>query len=506
MSKVLLVDDDRRFIEVAARELMLRGFRVDEAADGLEAIEKALEDPPDLAVIDLVMPRVGGAQLVAFFRQNAYLTGVPVIVLSGVVTESLGTVEALDVELVMAKGPREETARRLSGAVERVVRGGRSAKEIACPPELAGRRQVVELLQVTRDLGATLDGAAAGILDLDPRGRVTFANRRADELLGVEPDALVGAEILSVFPRSGVARLQALLSRFEADQGPATRAMTVTADERALRVSLTSRWCEGARHSLVLTLTEMTARLDEDSRPARLLQYLAHEMRASLLIMDEHLRGLVATANAPAAAPGDGRDTIAFLAQETGRLLRLLGDATQLHRTMRELTGLELEPVDLGDVIKSSISGIAALAIPQGVDVSYGRADGAPRVRGDRDRLIQVLYNLLLNALRATPPGGAIRVEVTALGDGVAATVVDSGRGLPAAELREIMVQAQRPEMFLPQEGKRVGLGLSIAHQIVRAHGGRMTAESAPGAGSRFGFVLPQWGGTPPAARAGASR
>lgn len=507
MSKVLLVDDDRRFVEVAARELMQRGFEVDEAADGLQAIEKALEQPPDVAVVDLVMPRVGGAQVVAFFRQNAYLTGVPVIVLSGVVAESLGTVEALDVELVMAKGPREETARRLFAAVERVVRDGRGVRAIDCPPEVSSRRQVVELLGVARDLGAVLDSAAFGVLELDLRGRVAFANRRADQLLGVEPDALIDADVLSVFPRSGVARLRALMARFETDQGPATRAMTVTADDQALRASLTSVWRDGERHGLVLTLAEMTARLDDDSRPTRLLQYLAHEMRSSLLIMDEHLRGLVAAGgggHVPAADRQSG-DTIGFLAQETGRLLRLLGDATQLHRTMRELTDLDLEPVDLGGVIEDSLSGITALAGAQGVDVSYGRVAGSPKVRGDRDRLIQVLYNLLLNALRATPRGGAIRVEIARERDGLATTVVDSGRGIAPEELREILVQAQRPELFLPTKGKRVGLGLSIAHQIVRAHGGHMTAESAPGAGSRFGFVLPAWTGTP-SDRPGAGR
>jgi signal transduction histidine kinase len=493
VKKILLVDDDRRFVETAARELMLRGFRVEEAADGLEAIEKALEEAPDLAVVDLIMPRVGGTQLVAFFRQNAYLTGVPIVVLSGVVAESLGTVEALDVELVLAKGPREDTARRLSAAVERLLREGRGAKEIACLPGAAERRQVVELLQVTRDLNAVLDGAAAGILELDPRGRVAFANRRADELLGLAPEALIGAEILSVFPRAGVARLRALLGRFDADRGPATRAMTVGADARSLRATLTSAWRDGARQSLVLTLTEMAVRPDDPSQPARLLQYLAHEMRASLLIMDEHLRSLAA---AP-GGPGSGRPaaeaagTIALLTQETGRLLRLLGDAGHLHQTMRELTAVELEPVDMVEVIKDGISGITALAVPQGVDVSYRGPSSAPRVSGDRDRLIQVLYNLLLNALRATPRGGTIRVELAAGSGEVATTVADSGHGIVPKDLREILVRARRPEMFLPGKGERVGLGLCIAHQIVRAHGGRMTADSVPGAGSRFGFALP---------------
>ena len=489
VKKVLLVDDDRPFREAVSRELTRHEFRVEEAGDGLEAIEKALDETPDVAVVDLIMPRVGGAQVVTFFRHNPYLAEVPVIVLSGVVAESRATVEALDVDLVLGKGPREETARRVCAGVARLLREGRGAKEISSPAGVAERRQVVELLQVTRDLAGVLEGAAAGLLELDPRGRVAFANQRAEEILGAEPGALVGADILSALPRAAAARFQALLGRFATDSGPATRAMTVTADERAIRATLTSVWRAGARRSLVLTLAEMAARLDDQSRPTRLLQYLAHEMRASLLIVEEHLRRLAG----PETREGEPAGTIAFLAQETGRLLRLLGDASQFHRTLRELTELELEPVDLADVIKDSISGITALAVPQGVDVSYRGPGSAAKVRGDRDRLLQVLYNLLLNALRATPAGGAIQVLLEVAGGEVVTTVVDSGRGIAADDLRDIMVQAQRPEMFLPDKGKRIGLGLSIAHQIVRAHGGRVTADSTPGAGSRFGFALPLW-------------
>ena len=483
--KVLLADDDRRFVEAATRELMVQGFRVEEAADGLEAIEKALQDTPDVAVIDLIMPRVGGAQVVTFFRQNPYLSEVPLIVLSGVVSESRSTLESLDVDLVLGKGPRDETVRRLAAAVARLVRDGRGGKEISTPPVATERRQVVELLQVTRDLGTVLDGAAAGILELDPRGRVAFANRRAAEVLGLEPGTLIGVDLTSVLPRAAADRFQTLLGRFDADAGPATRGLTVATDDRAVRATLTSLWRDGARRSLVVTLAELTARLDDQSRPTRLLQYLAHEMRATLLIMEEHLRQLRGDTAAPEAT------TIGFLAQETGRLLRLLGDASQLHRTLRELTDLDLEPLDLADVVKDGISGISALAVPQGVDVSFRGPGVTPKVRGDRDRLLQVLYNLMLNALRATAPGGTIQVVLAIEGAEVVATVVDSGRGIPADALREILVQAQRPELFLPEKGKRVGLGLSIAHQVVRAHGGRVVAASEPGRGSRFGFALP---------------
>jgi signal transduction histidine kinase len=82
-------------------------------------------------------------------------------------------------------------------------------------------------------------------------------------------------------------------------------------------------------------------------------------------------------------------------------------------------------------------------------------------------------------------------VEVNVSEREITTTIADTGRGIPPGELREILTQAERPELFLPRKAKRVGLGLAIAHQIVRAHRGRLTAESKPGFGSRFSFVLP---------------
>jgi signal transduction histidine kinase len=229
----------------------------------------------------------------------------------------------------------------------------------------------------------------------------------------------------------------------------------------------------------VVTLVEVASEAEAQNRPGRLLQYLAHEMRSSLLMMESSLRSLGDTAPA------------AFLAREAARLVRLLDDASKFHRTLRELPDFEKEPIDIVGVIKDSLSGITALAVPQGIEVGYRGPSAAPRVWGHHDQLLQVLYNLLLNALKFTPRGGSVRVELAVSDRDVTVTVVDTGPGIPAGALREILTQAERAELFLAQKGKRVGLGLAIAHQIVRAHKGQLSAKSTVGIGSRFAFSLP---------------
>ena len=324
-----------------------------------------------------------------------------------------------------------------------------------------------------------LEGAAAGILELDTAGRVAYGNARAEELLGIGRASLVGTEILSVFPKSSLASFQTLLSRFDADAGPASRGMTSVIEDRSIRTVLTSVWSEGARRSIVVTLVEVASEAEAQNRPGRLLQYLAHEMRSSLLMMESSLRAL-----------GDAAPA-AFLAQEAARLVRLLDDASKFHRALREPPEIEKEPIDIVGVIKDSLSGITALAVPQGIEVSFRAPSASPRVWGHHDQLLQVLYNLLLNALKFTPRGGRVRIELVVSDREVVTTVADTGPGIPAEELREILTQARRAELFLAQKGKRVGLGLAIAHQIVHAHRGQLTAKSTVDSGSRFSFSLP---------------
>ena len=497
MKRVLLIDDDQRFLHAVARDVMLRGYRVEEAVDGLDGIDKAVQDPPDIAVVDLVMPRVGGAEVVAFFRQNPYLASVPIVLLSGVLLESAPAVDAIDADCVLSKGPLAETSRLLVAALDRLGHGPRTAKQVITQPGIHERRQVVELLRIQRDLGSVLEGAAAGIVELDATGRVASANARAEELFGIARASLIGSEILSVFPKPGLANFQTLLSRFDDDAGPATRAMTSVVDDRTIRTVLTSVWADGARCAMVVTLVEVASEVEAQNRPVRLLQYLTHEMRASLLMMEGSLRTLAAAGAHKSARRTDDTATVAFLAQEAARLVRLLDDASKFHQTLRALPDIEKEPVDLVGVIKDSLSGITALAVPQGIEVSFRGPSLAPKVWGHHDQLLQVLYNLLLNALKFTPRGGAVRVELAVSDREIVTTVADTGPGIPAAELREILAQAQRAELFLPQKGKRIGLGLAITHQIVLAHRGQLTATSKVGAGSRFSFSLPQAAATP---------
>ncbi len=485
---VLLVDNDPPFIEIARRELLTRGYLVAEAFDGLEGIEKALQEPPDIAVVDLVMPRVGGSEVVSFMRQNPYLSAIPIILLSGVVVENRSEMDSLHVDLVLSKGSLAETIPLLLSGIEKLANGPRETKETVVKRNFRARTPVSELLDLRRDLTSLLEGVHAGVVELNPDWRIGYVNRRAEEILGLDRVSLIGSEILSIFPKVGVSELRTLLARFGEERDGQSRAMTVMLPGRAIRTVLTPVRSAGAVRSIVVTLSEVPPHAEVNAQAGRFPQYLCHEMRASLLIIEGYLRSLVAKVSEAARAD---HEMLLFLARETARLLRLLNEASEFDRLISELLHLEVEPLDFLHVVKEAVLGVSVLAEAQGIQIDLETAPSVPPVRGNRDKLLQVLYNLLLNSLKFTPYGGSVSIQVSVSRREVVTTVVDTGRGISAGGLNEIMAQAQRPELFLPLKGRRIGLGLPIAVQVVRAHGGRLFAESTVDVGSRFSFTLP---------------
>ncbi len=486
--RLLLVDNDPQFVELARRELLTRGYLVAEALDGLEGIEKALQEPPDIAVVDLVMPRVGGREVVSFMRQNPYLSSIPIILLSGVLVENRSETDSLDVDLVLSKGSLAETIPLLLSGIEKLTNGPRGTREAIVKRNFQARTQVSELLEIRRDLDSRLESVHAGVIDLDPGWRIGYANRRTEEILGLDRVSLIGNEILSIFPKAGVSELQTLLVRVEDETDDVSRAMTVVLPGRAIRTVLTPVRSAGVVRSIVLTLFEIPRHMEVSAQAGRFPHYLCHELRASLLIIEGYLRSLVAKMGD--AARSD-HEMLLFLARETARLLRLINEASEFDRLISELRDLKVEPLDFLCVAKEAVLAVSLLAEAQGIQINLETAPSLPTVRGNLDKLLQVLYNLLLNSLKFTHSGGSVSVQVEVSGREVVTTVSDTGRGISASRLNEIMTQAQRPELFLPLKGRRIGLGLPIAVQIVRAHGGRFYAESTVGVGSRFSFTLP---------------
>ena len=180
------------------------------------------------------------------------------------------------------------------------------------------------------------------------------------------------------------------------------------------------------------------------------------------------------------------------VSREIDSLSRLLDDLFELAQL--EAGGLRLEsrPNSLSDLLSDTLESFSELAVQQGITLG-GRADSdVDPVMMDARQIGRVLSNLLGNALRHTPSGGAVYAQATRTAEGVQVEVRDTGEGIDAADLPHVFEHFYRGDKSRSRATGGSGLGLAIAAGIVEAHGGHIGAESGVGQGTRVWFTLPR--------------
>jgi CheY-like chemotaxis protein/anti-sigma regulatory factor (Ser/Thr protein kinase) len=174
----------------------------------------------------------------------------------------------------------------------------------------------------------------------------------------------------------------------------------------------------------------------------------------------------------------------------TGRLIALINDLLDISRIETGRVRFEPAPVKLGEIVSGVVEAMAARAQERGLTLTYEVDAGLPEVMGDRDRLFQVLTNLVGNAINYTPTG-SVTVEATNVGMAVQVSVRDTGVGIDPADIGRIFDRFYRSDDPVVQEASGTGLGLPIVKMFVEMHGGRVWVDSEKGQGSTFTFILP---------------
>lgn len=220
------------------------------------------------------------------------------------------------------------------------------------------------------------------------------------------------------------------------------------------------------------------------------LANMSHELRTPLHgilgLTQSLLDGVAGPVNAAA------RDNLELIVSSGKRLAGLIGDILDFSKLKHRDLALQLEPIDLGETVRLVLAVFAPLADKKKLRLIRQLDEALPPVKADGNRLEQILYNLIGNAIKFTE-SGEIRVEASRQDGFVRLSVSDTGIGVPESKHEAIFQVFEQGESSASREYGGTGLGLSITRKLVELHGGSIGLDSAPGRGSTFTFTLPVW-------------
>ena len=349
---------------------------------------------------------------------------------------------------------------------------------------LSGERQRAQALGETSDrllrerVGADLDALSDAIHAAAQTAQAEAARLEARTWTGVLV-ALAAALVLALASTAAIAiRLTGSLRKLST----ATAAVAAGSFREPIVVRGNDEVAELAR-----SFNAMAVRLREvDELKAAFLATVSHELRSPLTSMRE--AALLLRDRVGGELSERQARLVDIIAASCERLLRLVNQVLDLSRLRAGALILDRQRVDLDRVVTRAVEELRPQAEEAGLSMAVERLGNDFVIAGDEDRLVQVVVNLLANAIRFTLRGGRVTVRVAEAGGEIEVQVEDTGVGIPAAALAHIFDTWQQAH----QQRGGTGLGLAIVRGIVEGHGGRVTVESHEGKGARFSVLFPR--------------
>ena len=371
--------------------------------------------------------------------------------------------------------------------------------------DVTEQRSAQERLEHTVSLlEATLDSTADGLLVVDRDGRITAHNRQFKRLWGVNSvedcphDSALLAKVREQIkdPENFFARIRAL---YEAPEQESFDIIEMQ-DGRVLERYSLPQWRRGLITGRVWSFRDITDRVRAGRVQARLLEeaheavrvrddflsIAAHELKTPLTPLRLQLELMKRSMTAKEPVPEERVDKALAQVHRMSALINDLVDATSVEAGRLKL---RRAPVSLLDLAREACSDFRSVSPEHAFTCELPSED--LMVMGDRDRLFQVLANLLENAIKYSPMGGTVCVTVSHVRDDAVLTVSDAGMGIPREEQTRLFERFFRARNAPVSGFGGLGLGLYICRDIIERHDGHIWVESEPGRGSAFHVSLP---------------
>ncbi len=341
---------------------------------------------------------------------------------------------------------------------------------------------------------AVVDNAASLVIVVDRQGIVIAFNAACERVTGWGAAEVKGRPLWEVLYEGALAeRLREAFADVDTVAFPIVQEVPIVTRSGAARliawVSSALPGDDGRPSFIVAVGSDVTEARDLERMKTEFVTIVNHELRTPLTSLKGSLQLLT--------TDDDEIDTAmrvelsAAALRNTDRLIRIVNDILDLSKIEAGHMQVHRVPTAIGDVAKEACSALEQFASDQRVALDASGLENLPRVSADPDRTIQVLVNLMSNAVKFSPEGSTVRVTAAVEGDMLRTSVIDQGRGIPRDRQHLLFQRFQQMGEEYQRKKPGTGLGLAIAKAIVELHGGTIAVASEEGSGSTFSFTLP---------------
>ncbi|MDD5130339.1 MAG: ATP-binding protein [Candidatus Omnitrophica bacterium] len=344
-------------------------------------------------------------------------------------------------------------------------------------------------LSEKKQTDAVIRSVAEGLLVVDAQGKVVMMNPAAERLLGVARKDKIGKTI------DDSLKDEQLISLVKDSKDKAGKEIELFSQnhETSKTIRASSAVIEnenGQTVGMVSVLSDITKQKEIDRLKSSFVANVTHELRTPLVSVDKAITFLLSNAAGPLS--DNQQQFLSIASRNCKRLSLLINDLLDLSKLEAGKMSINLTAAEIDKVIGESVEGLNAWANAKSVTIVNKAAAGLPQVKIDPDKIIQVLNNLIGNAIKFTPQNGTITVGTKLFNDReIMVTVEDTGIGISQDELLKVFDKFYQTGERVATDVSGTGIGLSIAREIVQLHGGKIWVESQNGQGAKFSFTIP---------------
>lgn len=488
--QILVIDDEQIMREGCSRILSKDGWAVLCAENGTKGLEeiKAHSEKIDVILLDLMMPGMSGMEVLDHVR--ALNPDLLVIVITGYATVE-SAVEA------MKKGaydfiPKPFTPDQLRIIVRRALEKRALQKEA----EFLRREREKSLRDIATEkskIKTIINCMGDGVLVCDRDGCIVLSNPAASRMLKIPEATLLGNFLPQCNLHSELAKtIQESLTTKDVSYSSVSQELSIgESGETFLRAHTAPVKNDlGETMGSVTVLQDISHLKELDKMKSEFIAMVTHELRAPIAAVEQQLTVIL---NRMAGEVTEKQEQMLRRAKErTKGLLDLIRDLLDLSKIEAGKMVQYKEPLNLREVIQRVVDLMKAASENKKIDLQFSPPPHVPLIHADRNSMEGIFTNLISNAIKYTPEGGKVWIDLGEEGGFVKASVSDTGIGIKKEDLSRIFDKFYRVKSSETRQIVGTGLGLSIVKSIVDAHLGSISVESEEGGGTTFTILLPK--------------